>query len=200
MPIVSERRIHTMWKMVAIRNADSVITVFPNTFALFVERLLPELDQFERISFKMAASRIAATASSVHKLKMPEWEEMFISRLKQQLPELKTLMDFWVTGEEIAEYLPDILEGYRGNHMSEFAFHIDELHGHRDAVVSLNAYDSPTLWQRVAKVERVPRQSINVLRHEIRNVSGNSGRVELTTTRGRIELTQNGTIVSKNDG
>jgi hypothetical protein len=77
-PIVSERRIHTMWKMVAIRTSDSVITVFPNTFALLVERLLPELDQFERISFKMAASRIAATASSAHKLKMPEWEEMYL--------------------------------------------------------------------------------------------------------------------------
>ena len=58
---MSERKIHTMWNMIAIRDGDKVLAVFPNAFGQLTNTLLSDLDQMERISFKMAASSLSTT-------------------------------------------------------------------------------------------------------------------------------------------
>ena len=158
LPSMRDRRIHTMWKMIAIRDGVNVLAVFPSDFSELVDKLLPELDLFERASFKMAASPISATASRAHIAKMPRWEEIFITRLKERMDEVGDLVTFCLASGEVLRYLRDILEGYRGNHFETFAFSIDELHGAGAAVLTMEVYDSPGLWQRLAKSVRAPIQ------------------------------------------
>ena len=195
---MSERRIHTMWKMIAIRNEGHVLAVFPQSFGALVDLLLSDLDPLERVSFKMAASVISATALSEHKIKMPQWEETFLFRLKQRISELGHLLTFSLEGDEARQYLPDILESYRGNNYDGFSFDIDDLHGHSQSMLTISTYDEPTFWKRLVKSERAPRQRVNVLLNDIRSITGTSLQLELRTLRTALRLTKDGSIVESN--
>lgn len=185
-----------MWKMIAIRDGGNVLAVFPNDFAQLVEKLLPDLDQFEQISFKMAASRISAAGSRAHAAKIPEWEEKFISRLKQRMPEVGPLLTFKLSSEEVPRYLPDILEGYRGNHMDTFAFAVDELHGASATVLTMDVFETPNLWQRFAKSVREPAQRYVIPVPEILGIVGTSMQMEIHTRTATLRLLRNGFIIS----
>ena len=193
---MAERRIHSMWRMIAIRDGGLVLAVFKNQFSELVERLLPDLDTFERISFKMAASPISAAGSREHAKKMPEWEQTFILRLKQRMAEVGHLLTFDVAGEEIAGYLPDLLEGYRGNHLDTFAFSVDELHGAGATVLTMDAFDTPNVWQRLTKAVREPAQRFVIPVPDIQRVAGTSMQMEMHTRTGTLRLARNGFIVS----
>ena len=183
-----------MWKMIAIRDDGNVLAVFPDSFAQLVELLLPELDKFERISFKMAASIISAAGSKEHAAKIPHWEEIFIARLKQRMAEVGHLLTFSLSGSEVKKYLHDILEGYRGNHIGTFGFDVDEVHGAGTPVVTLNVYDTPSLWQKLSKAERSPLQRFIVPIADIQSIVGTSLQMELKTRTSTLRLTRNGAI------
>jgi len=192
---MAERRIHTMWKMIAIRDGGYVLAVFPNDFAELVEKLLPDLDTFERISFKMAVSPISAAGSRAHAAKIPEWEAIFISRLKQRMPDVGHLLTFSLKADEVARYLPDILEGYRGNHLDTFAFSIDDLHGADAAVLTVDVYDAPSLWHKFTKAVREPRQRYVLAIADIRAIVGTSMQMELKTRTSTLRLMRDGFIM-----
>ena len=196
---MAERRIHTMWKMIAISDHGNVLAVFPDAFSKLVEVLLPELEVFEKISFKMAASAISATGSKQHTLKMPEWEAKFVSRLKERMGELGHLLTFSLAGSEIKEYLPDILEGYRGNHQGEFSFSIEKLHGRNQTVLTANSFDSPTIWQKITSAERNSRQTFVIPVDDIESVGGTSLQLSIKTRTGIFRLTRGGFIVPHSD-
>ena len=196
---MSERKIHTMWNMIAIRDGDKVLAVFPNAFGQLTNTLLSDLDQMERISFKMAASSLSTTAMREHYLKMPQWEALFITRLKGQMAAIGHLLSISVKGDEIVKYLPDILEGYRGNHIGEFGFEVDELHGHDQSVLTLSTYDPPGLMTRLFKAERSPRQRINILRSDIKSITGTSLRLWIKTAKKTLELGPSGHISERSD-
>lgn len=197
---MNTRRIHTIWKMIAINDGGHVLAVFPSSFQDLVEMLLPELSLLEKTSFKLAASAISATVSTEHYNKMPQWENIFISRLKEKMPEIGHLLTFSLHGDEILTYLPDILEGYRGNHIGEFAFSVDELHGSNKTVITLKAYDAPSLWQKFSKSERAPRQQIVLPLQDIQSLVGTTMQFELATTSAVLRLTRDGSIVKQNGG
>ena len=196
---MTERRIHTMWKMIAISDHGRVLAVFPNAFSEMVELLLPELEMFEKISFKMAASAISAAGSRQHALKIPEWETRFISRLNERVTDIEHLLTFSVSGSDIQKYLNDILESYRGNHQGEFEFSTDELHGHGQAVLTMNTYYAPTIWQKMMKTERTPRQTFVVPVADIESLTGTSPQLFLKTRTSTLHLAEGGFIVPHRD-
>jgi hypothetical protein len=192
---MTERRIHTMWKMIAISGQGRVFAVFPSAFSDLVETLLPELEQFEKISFKMAASAISAVGSRQHLNRIPEWQSKFVSRLFERWSEIQQLLRFSLSGSEAHAYLRDILESYRGNHHGEFEFSIDELHGHRQTVLTMNTYDAPSLWQKAMKTERSPRRTFVIPVSDIEALYGISPQLLLKTRTSTLHLTENGSII-----
>ena len=192
---MSERRIHSMWHMIAIRDGTYVLAVFQNNFAELVEKLLPDLDAFERISFKMAVS-VSTVGTRAHAAKVPEWERTFIARLKQRMSEVGHLLTFDVSGEEIPKYLPDFLEGYRGNHIDTFAFAVDEFHGSGGRVLTIEVFDSPSALQRLTKSVREPIQKFVVPLRDLKRIAGTSMQMELSTTSGVLRLARNGLVVA----
>lgn len=196
---MNERKIHTMWKMIAIRDGDKVLAVFQSAFGELTDTLLSDLDQLERISFKMAASSLSTTAKREHYLKMPQWEALFLTRLKSQMATIGHLLNISVEGDEIIKYLPDILESYRGNHIGEFGFEVDELHGHDQSVLTLSTYNSPGIMTRLFRSERSPRQRINILRSDIKSITGTSLRLWIKTAGRTLELGPSGNISERSD-
>ena len=190
---MSERRIHSMWHMIAIRDGPNVLAVFQNNFAELVEKLLPDLDTFERISFKMAVS-MSTVGTRAHAAKVPEWERTFIARLKQQMPEIGHLLTFDVSGAEIPKYLPDFLEGYRGNHIDTFAFAVDELHGSAARVLTIEVFDAPSMLQRLTKSVRKPTQKFVIPVSNLKQIVGTSMQMELSTVSGVLRLARNGFV------
>ena len=94
---------------------------------------------------------MSTVGTRAHAANVPEWERTFIARLKQRMTDVGHLLTFDVAGDEIQKYLPDFLEGYRGNHPDTFAFAVDEFHGSDARVLTIEVFDSPSLFQRLAK-------------------------------------------------
>lgn len=191
---MSKRCIHSMWHMIAICDGPNVLAVFQNNFAELVERLLPDLDRLERISFKLAVS-MSTVCSRAHAAKVPEWERTFIARLKQRMPEVGHLLTFDVTGGEIPKYLPDFLEGYRGNHTNTFAFAVDEMHGSGGSALTIDVFDTPSIMQRLTKAVREPIQRFVIPVQNLKRIAGTSMQMELTTNTGVLRLTRNGLVI-----
>lgn len=179
--------------MIAIRDGGHVLAVFQNNFADLVEKLLPDLDTFERISFKMAVS-MSTVGTRAHAAKVPEWEQKFIARLRQRMAEVGHLLTFDLSGDEVPKYLPDLLEGYRGNHLDIFAFAVDELHGSDAAVLTIEVFDSPSFLQRLTKAVRAPIQKFVIPVRDIKRIVGTSMQMELSTRTGVLRLTRKGSV------
>ena len=184
-----------MWKMIAVHCGGHVFVVFPNTFSDLVGALLPELDPLETISFKLAAN--TSVTSSAHIKQIPKWESLFIARLMEQMPKMTYKLAVALKGDEIPKYLPDVLEGYRANHIGAFDFAVDELYHTRDRVITLNRYDSPHLLQRITKAERDARQRVLIPMARVESVVGTSLYLELKTSTGTLCLMQDGSFVSQ---
>jgi hypothetical protein len=183
--------------MVALHSGSHVLAVFPRAFAELVDILLHDLSQMERISFKSAGGDNGLFLSKEHVPNFPKWEALFFSRLGEKIAEVGHLLTCDLDkAEEIERFLPDVLEGYRGNRIGEFAFFFDEVASGGGSVVTLVAYDRPTAWQRVTKSERDARQRVLVPVADIERVSGTSLELLLTTTGGAIRLRRDGSITS----
>lgn len=91
---MTNRRIHPIDRMIAIHHGGKVLAVFPDAFAELTEKLLPELTQFERISFKSAAAPVALFVNREHIPLIPKWELLFIDRLRQNIVKVGHLLSF----------------------------------------------------------------------------------------------------------
>lgn len=192
---MNEKRIHKMWHMIAIREGSCVLAVFQDSFGELVEKLLPELDTLERVSFKMAAG-MSTVLSKSHTAKLPEWERMFVTRLRQRMAEFGKLFTFSILEEEIQKYLPDLLEAYRGNHIGTFAFAVDEIHGSQARVLTIEVFDSPSLLQRLTKTVRKPIQRYVIPVKDLKRIAGTSTEMELTTASGYLRLGRDSLVVA----
>jgi hypothetical protein len=184
-----------MQRMVALHNDKVVLAVFKNSFRELVARLMPELSNLEQIGFLSAGASFGEFLRKEHLASLPKWEDLFFSRLQEQLLDVQHLLKFDLTvADEIATYLTDILEAYRGNRIGEFAFCIDQIEGRGSSVVALEAFDPPSVWQRVTNAERLPRQRVVLLIEDIKRVAGTSFEFQLQTATGSVGLLRDGAI------
>ena len=193
---MANRKIHSLWNMVAIHLGNQILAVTRDAFSELVDVCLPELTQLEKVSFKMAASPIGASGLREHYKQIPSWEALLIQRLGEKLPTVGHLFVTSVSGPQVPEYLADILEGYRGNHIGDFSFAIDEIHPSNHRVLTLEAYDAPSLWQRFTKAEREPRQRLVIPVDDIASISGTSIQLEFKCRTSVIFLGKDGSIGS----
>jgi hypothetical protein len=190
------RKIHIMWRMIAINDGRQVLAVFKSAFRDLVEELMPELDLIEKTSFKMAAT-MSTVVDSEHRKQMPEWENLFIRRLKERMDKLGHHLVFKLDPKEVKDYLPDILESYRGNHFEEFGYSVDDLHGSKSTVVTIKVFDPPKLWERALKTHRVPSQKLLIPLDDIASATGTSISFELHTLTGTVRFKPNGAVVEE---
>jgi hypothetical protein len=153
-----------------------------------------------RISLLLAVSPIGSPGTPEDVKALPARHALLISRVQQRMADVGHLLTFSITAEEIPRYLPDILEGYRGNHIGEFAFALDELHDSDRAVLTLNVYDSPSFFQKLTKAERDPRQRVVIPISDIESIVGTSLRLKLQLRDSVLWLTRDGSLSSRADG
>ena len=198
---MSTRRIHTIERMIAIHHVGNVFAVFPSSFSKLVDKLLPDLDRFERISFKSAVTPVSLFVQREHIKNIPKWELIFLNRLGDQMAEVNHLLACTLDNtDEIEKFLPDILEGYRGNHIGEFAFFFDKVEGTGASVVTLQDYDPPSVLQRLTKSERESRQRVVLPLAAVSRVEGTSLELEITVNSRILRLNRNGWINWRDGG
>ena len=186
--------------MVAIHVDSHVFAVLPEAFSQLVDLLLHDVDHMARIGVKMAVSVLGTAGSTESTKRLPERHSLLISRLRERWSELGHLLCFSLAGNDIKTYLLDALEGYRGNHIGEFAFFLDQVEGSDDLVLTLEAYDPPTWLQRMTKAERAPRQRVVIPARDIESVVGTSVSMKLKLRNSELWLTRRGSISNRDDG
>ena len=188
------RRIHSIDRMVALHQGPRVVAVFKSSFAELVDRLLPELSVFERLGFKSLGS-FGEFLNKEHLAKLPAWERLFFERLSENIADVGHLLSFDMSdADEIRTYLPDVLESYRGNRIGDFAFFFDSVEGDMPSIVTLQAYDPPSFWQRITKADRPARQRVLVQVGDIKRVVGTSVEFQLETATSTLGLRKDGSI------
>jgi hypothetical protein len=145
-------------------------------------------------SVKLAVGEFPTHVSPADAKAWPARQALLIARLKHRIAEFGDRLTFSVQGKEIPLFLPGILEGYRGNHMGEFAFSINEFHGSDRRVATLRFYDPPNLFQKLSKSERQERRAVVLPLDEIRLISGTSVQLKIELRKSELRLGPDGLV------
>ncbi|WP_313334062.1 hypothetical protein [Comamonas sp.] len=156
---MTSRNIHRMSLMYAVHSGNHVLAITANQLSALIDKYLPHLDEFERISIKMAHSPdFGAFGSRDHANSYPQWERTLISRLQADIGNSADLVSFNFQTADAIRYLPDILEAYRGNHIGEFSWSLDEpLDDQGQTTVTVQTYDPPGFFDKLVQRTREPR-------------------------------------------
>lgn len=193
---MKERQIHRLYKMIAIRSGDRVLAVTEKSFRELVGRLMPDLDDFERVSFLMARSEMNSAFSRAHAQMMPQWDMQFINRLKVHISEVSELLAFKFDSLEARAYLPDLLEAYRGNHYGEFGWSSDRQLGSDELVFTAATYARPGMLDRFTRRERDPLARHTFKQSSIQSATGTAMRFILKCDGFTLNFAPDGNVLN----
>lgn len=145
--------------MYAVHSGNHVLAITADQLSALIDKHLSHLDEFERISIKMSHSPdFGAFGSRDHAKSYPQWETILISRLRDDIENSAELVSFNFQAADAIKYLPDILEAYRGNHIGEFSWGLDEpLDDPGQTTVTVQTYDPPGFFDKLVQRSRDPR-------------------------------------------
>lgn len=192
---MTERLVHRLYEMIAVHAGSRILAVTPANFRKLVAATLPHLDGYESASYLLTFTDIGVT-SREHMRRLPEWDACLVSKLQQNMAELGPLVSFRFDGAEARRYLPDLLEAFRGNHVGEFSWSVDDQLGStRDPIVSVQVFDTPGLIDRLTKRERVPRNRQVFPLSAVRAASGTTMRFVVECDGFSLGFASNGSVV-----
>jgi hypothetical protein len=182
--------------MYAIHSGGHVLAVTADQLRALIDKFLDDLDDFERLSIKMAHSDIQAFGSKEHAKKYPQWERLLISRIQRNVTRIPDLLSFNLRDADARKYIPDLLEAYRGNHIGEFAWSMDEHLGSLgDRAISVEMFDRPGLIDRLTRRDRAPRNKHVFNLSAVRSVSGTAMGFTLKCTTFSLRFTSSGDVL-----
>ena len=192
---MADRQVHRVFEMIAIHAGDRVLAVTQANFRAMVEAALPDLDPFQRISYLMTFSVAGAVMSRDHIKLVPLWDARLVHGIQAKMSDLGHLLTFKFGNDEAKKFLPDLLESYRGNHVGEFSWSLDEQLGEGKALYTVSTYAPPSLLERVTQRERAPLTKYVFSSADVLEASGTSMRFALTCKGFALGFAPNGNVL-----
>ncbi|PCI37390.1 MAG: hypothetical protein COB46_13565 [Rhodospirillaceae bacterium] len=174
-----QRKVHKVCEMIACNNKGDVFLLLPDDFTALSSRLMPELEAPGSISFNMAVH--ANLRVGQDNKTQREWESMFADRLFNEIRIKKFSPIYEFKGEDARKYVEDFIECFSYMFLTT-NFSSGFIHDGTDEVINISLHDKQSLLDKIMMRKGKVHGEINILRSDIKKLSGFAHSFELHTS------------------